>query len=580
MISLAQNSFMAAVPPEALRKSRVILWGTVVGVLPIVLVRAAVDFTGFRPSFWLDTGLVLVLFLYPLSFAYAVVKHRVMELPVLLRRSARYVLVQRGFIVLTFIVAASAIALFTHVFSRFLRADTNIGMAMSAVFGIVLVWTSAPLVKRGTMRIDRAFFRGAYDSRIILHDLAEKTRTASDRRQLATLIERHVSEALHPKTLACYLESGNGRLAAISGTFPATLETLSASAPVFLELARRGKTWEVTSDPASAEELTTLAPLAPECLVPILSRENNLIGMLVLGQRLSEEPYSGEDKRLLDSVAAQAGIALENIALAEKMAERREADRRLAQEMEIARQVQARLFPQKPPAMRTLEYTGGCIQARKVGGDYYDFLELCPGRLAMVLADIAGKGVSGALLMASLQANLRSQYALAVDDLPRLLASVNRLFYENSGDASYATLFFADYDDSSRKLRYANCGHLPPLLLRASGSSQDRVSETPKVEWLSSTCTVVGLFEAWQCEIAEVELAAGDTLVLYTDGITEAENVDGEEFGASRLLDTLGSHSHLPAVPLLQAVVGAVQQFSGGSEQQDDITLVIARSLA
>ena len=571
---------MAAVPPEALRKSRVILWGTVVGVLPIVLVRAAVDFTGFRPSFWLDTGLVLVLFLYPLSFAYAVVKHRVMELPVLLRRSARYVLVQRGFIVLTFIVAASAIALFTHVFSRFLRADTNIGMAMSAVFGIVLVWTSAPLVKRGTTRIDRAFFRGAYDSRIILHDLAEKTRTASDRRQLATLIERHVSEALHPKTLACYLESGNGRLAAISGTFPATLEMLSASAPVFLELARRGKTWEVTSDPASAEELTTLAPLAPECLVPILSRENNLIGMLVLGQRLSEEPYSGEDKRLLDSVAAQAGIALENIALAEKMAERREADRRLAQEMEIARQVQARLFPQKPPAMRTLEYTGGCIQARKVGGDYYDFLELCPGRLAMVLADIAGKGVSGALLMASLQANLHSQYALAVDDLPRLLASVNRLFYENSGDASYATLFFADYDDSSRKLRYANCGHLPPLLLRASGSSQDRVSETPKVEWLSSTCTVVGLFEAWQCEIAEVELAAGDTLVLYTDGITEAENVDGEEFGASRLLDTLGSHSHLPAVPLLQAVVGAVQQFSGGSEQQDDITLVIARSLA
>jgi serine phosphatase RsbU (regulator of sigma subunit) len=168
----------------------------------------------------------------------------------------------------------------------------------------------------------------------------------------------------------------------------------------------------------------------------------------------------------------------------------------------------------------------------------------------------------------------------AVDDLPRLLASVNRLFYENSGDASYATLFFADYDDSSRRLRYANCGHLPPLLLRASGNSQDRVSETPKVEWLSSTCTVVGLFEAWQCEIAEVELAAGDTLVLYTDGITEAENADGEEFGASRLLDTLGSHSHLPAVPLLQAVVGAVQQFSGGSEQQDDITLVIARSLA
>jgi sigma-B regulation protein RsbU (phosphoserine phosphatase) len=577
IISLAQNSFLAAVPAEARRKSRVILWGTVVGILPIAIEKMAEDFAGYRPSFWLGTVLVLVLFLYPLSFAYAVVKHRVMEIPVLLRRSARYVLVQKGFIVLMFMVAASAISLFTHVFSRLLRADTNIGMALSAVFGIVLVWTSAPLVKRGTMRIDRAFFRSAYDSRIILHDLAEKTRTVGDRRQLAMLLERHVSEALHPKTLACYLESGNGRLAAISGTQPATLETLAVSAPVFVELARRGKAWEVPSDSASAEELTALAPLAPECLVPILGRENNLIGMLVLGQRRSEEPYSGEDKQLLDSVAAHAGIALENISLAEKMAERMEADRRTNQEMEIARKVQARLFPQKLPAMNTLEYTGACIQARKVGGDYYDFLELRPGRLALVLADIAGKGVSGALLMANLQANLRSQYAAAVDDLPRLLASVNRLFYENSDDASYATLFFADYDDSSRKLRYANCGHLPPLLLRACASSQD---QAPNVERLRSTCTVMGLFEDWHCEIAEVQLAPSDMLVLYTDGITEAANADGEEFGESRLLATLGSNFHLPVKPLLQTVVATVQQFSSGSEQQDDITLVIARSLA
>jgi sigma-B regulation protein RsbU (phosphoserine phosphatase) len=161
---------------------------------------------------------------------------------------------------------------------------------------------------------------------------------------------------------------------------------------------------------------------------------------------------------------------------------------------------------------------------------------------------------------------------MAIDDLPRLLASINRLFYESTDVASYATLFFADYDDSSRKLRYANCGHLPPLLLRAGGS--------PKVEWLNSTCTVMGLFEAWHCEIAEVQLAPGDVLVLYTDGITEAANAEGEEFGESHLLDTLEGHSHLPAPLLLQAIVGAVQQFSGGSEQQDDITVVIARSLA
>jgi serine phosphatase RsbU (regulator of sigma subunit) len=216
--------------------------------------------------------------------------------------------------------------------------------------------------------------------------------------------------------------------------------------------------------------------------------------------------------------------------------------------------------------MKTLEYAGGCIQARQVGGDYYDFLELRPGRLALVLADIAGKGISGALLMANLQANLRSQYAVALEDLRRLLKSVNQLFYENTSDSSYATLFFADYDDSSGRLRYVNCGHLPPLLLRADG----------QLERLSATATVLGLFEKWECSVAEVQLAAGDTLVLYTDGVTEAENFQDEQFGESRLIETMLAQRHLPVRSLLEAIVETVQKFSEG-EQADDITLVLAR---
>src|SRR6266403_3034842 len=474
-----------------------------------------------------------------------------MEIPALLRRSARYVLVQRGFTILLLALWLGAIRLFTYAVSGLVGTFSNTVLGLGLVFGVGLVWISAPLVKRGTARIDRAFFRSAYDARVILQDLAEKTRTVSDRRELAILLEKHIEGALHPESLACYLDAGDGNLVAECGpvaresdTIPAApprpkfpfrfgaifvpreSDTIPATLPMLREIAQRGKAWDV---PQGHEAAGDLGPLAPECLVPILGRNSGLIGMLVLGQRLSEEPYSGEDKDLLDAVAAQAGIALENIRLAEKMAERMEADRRVAQEMEFARQVQARLFPQKLPGMKTLEYTGGCIQARKVGGDYYDFLELRPGRLALVLADIAGKGVSGALLMANLQANLRSQYAMAVDDLPQLLASVNRLFYESTDEASYATVFFADYDDSSRKLRYANCGHLPPLLQRACKSSQAHVSEAPKVEWLRSTCTVMGLFEDWRCEIAEVRLCPGDTLVIYTDGITQAENADGDE---------------------------------------------------
>ena len=164
-------------------------------------------------------------------------------------------------------------------------------------------------------------------------------------------------------------------------------------------------------------------------------------------------------------------MALENIALAEKMAERLEAERHAAQEMDIARQVQSKLLPQKMPPLATLEYAGDCLQARAVGGDYYDFLDLGPGRVGFVLADIAGKGISAALLMANLQANLRSQYATALDNLPQLLQSVNRLFYESTEPNNYATLFFATYDDATRRLTYVNCGHNPPVLLRRDGVS-------------------------------------------------------------------------------------------------------------
>ena len=310
----------------------------------------------------------------------------------------------------------------------------------------------------------------------------------------------------------------------------------------------------------------------------MLGSDSRLVGVIALGTRLSEQPYSGEDKRLLASVASQAELALEGISRGEEIAEGIEAGRRVAQEMEFARQVQARLFPQKLPALQTLDYAGICIQARQVGGDYYDFLGSHPGRLAFVLADVAGKGISGALVMANLQANLRSQYATALDDPQRLLNSVNHIFYENTSGNSYATLFFATYEDASRVLCYINCGHLPALLLRANPSSRlpDSSSSMCALEHLRSTSTVLGLFENWQASMAETRLAPGDTLVLYTDGVTEATDHAGEEFGEGRLVDVVQMHLSLPPQLLIKAIVAEIQRFAG-SEQEDDITLVIVR---
>jgi sigma-B regulation protein RsbU (phosphoserine phosphatase) len=612
LLSLIWNA-IGATTQEARRKTRVILWGTLVGVVPATLYLAATDFLGFRAPLWLVAALILLLWIFPLSFAYAVVKHRVLEIPVLLKRSARYLLVQRGFLFLHILVSVGAAAVFAWGLSR-AQFVTPVGLTGGVIFGSVLAFGGIRIHKATSQRIDRAFFRHAYDARRILEDLVEKTRTATDRNELAALLEHHLRQALQPVSFAVYLEMSDGQLSAAGGSVPPGLQTIPASQPMLVELARHGRPWEVSSS-SNAPQPFVLAPLQPDCLVPILGRDGRLVGLVILGQRLSEEPYSREDKQLLASVASQAGVGLESIRLGEKIAERLEAERRVAQEMEYAREVQARLFPQKSPRLETLEYTGGCVQARQVGGDYYDFLELRPGRVALVLADIAGKGISGALLMANLQANLRSQYAMALDDLPRLLKSVNQLFYENTSESSYATLFFADYDDSSRRLRYVNCGHLPPILLRAGEGSPDRgvipakpvlrgsggagiqslesgvipaqagiqsveqPNLPPAVERLQSTCTVLGLFDRWECSLAEVQLAPGDTLVMYTDGVTEAASEAGEEFGEDRLIEILRCQRHLPVPKLLETIVAKVQEFSD-RKQADDITLVIARCKA
>ncbi|HEY7615515.1 MAG TPA: SpoIIE family protein phosphatase [Terriglobales bacterium] len=243
-----------------------------------------------------------------------------------------------------------------------------------------------------------------------------------------------------------------------------------------------------------------------------------------------------------------------------------EAERRAAQELEIARQVQTRLFPQTLPPLATLDYSGVCIQARQVGGDYYDFLDLGQQLLGLVAGDISGKGIAAALLMANLQANLRSQCAIALDQPQRFLQSVNRLFYENSTDSAYATLFFAEYDDRVRRLRYVNCGHLAALLLRQDGS----------LEKLDSTCTVLGLFKEWECSTGERLLSSGDTLAIYTDGIPESFNDAGEQFGEHCLIESLRRHRDQPSPVLVAAIVDDVKNFSP-REQSDDITLIIAK---
>ncbi|MBZ5494129.1 MAG: SpoIIE family protein phosphatase [Acidobacteriia bacterium] len=549
--------------PEAKRKFRVITWGTLVGMGPITLVKLVSDFGNIRVPFWLDFIDVIFLTLFPLSFAYAVVRYRVLEIPVLLKQSARYVLVRRGFAFLLLLMGLSVNVVLGIALSRLFQMRPGLAMSIGTSLGIALAWISAPGVRRTAERIDRAFFRGSYDARVILQKLAQSVRSIQSREQLPQLIEKELELALHPRMIAVYLRDSQSNLQPPPQTPPLpAIAGQSLSANHLLQIKQPIDALEYGDFSAL---IPALATLRPECLVPVLSRGEDLLGLIVLGAKRSEEPYSHEDKELLGSVADQTGLVLESIAMAEKIAERIDADRRAQQELQIARAVQSKLLPQQSPPLATLDYAGACIQARAVGGDYYDFLDLGPGRVGFVLADISGKGISAALLMANLQASLRSLYPGADRELPRFLHSVNHLFVQNTEVTHYATVFFGVYDDASRKLLYVNCGHNPPLLLRASG----------EVERLNATATVLGLFEPWECSVAEIQMFPGDILAIYTDGVTEAANHNEEEFGEERLISLLRQSHGLHSSESLHKILQSVQEFAPG-EQADDLTTIIA----
>ncbi len=268
-----------------------------------------------------------------------------------------------------------------------------------------------------------------------------------------------------------------------------------------------------------------------------------------------QKPWDNE--RLLATIEKQA----------REGALRRRAETRARSELEIARNVQQKLFPQQLKPMAGLDYCGRCVPARAVGGDYYDFFDLSPGVMGFVLADVSGKGIAAALLMANLQGCFRSHAAAALDSPRSLLCTVNRLFFDSTPPEQYATLFFGQYDARTRRLRYVNCGHPAPVLVRRDDA----------IERLRATATVLGSFRQWDCEEKAVLLAPGETFVAFSDGVTEAGIESDAEFGEERLVAMIRSNGNGTADALVNSVLDAARQAST-AEQTDDITVVALRT--
>ena len=238
----------------------------------------------------------------------------------------------------------------------------------------------------------------------------------------------------------------------------------------------------------------------------------------------------------------------------------------LERELSVAREVQRELLPREVPAVAGLELAGVCLPAIAVGGDYYDYLQAGDGRLGLVIADVSGKGVPAALLMASLQASMRSHFPTAASP-ERLAASLNDALFRSSSAARYATAFLATFDSETRRLSYSNAGHLPAIVVRDEDTIRCHEGGLP-----------IGLFESADYETGALTLAPGDLLALFTDGVTESPAApDGDEFGAERLADLLRAHRARPLDAVIDTVLGALLDWSGPVDAHDDVTLVLAR---
>jgi sigma-B regulation protein RsbU (phosphoserine phosphatase) len=245
---------------------------------------------------------------------------------------------------------------------------------------------------------------------------------------------------------------------------------------------------------------------------------------------------------------------------------------RLQTELEIAREVQSQLYPKEAPPMRGLKLTVCCDPARMVSGDYYDYQEIAGGKMAFAIGDVAGKGISAALLMATIQAALRAQINLnqpnTVLQSSLVVSRLNQQIWANTAPEKYATFFFATFDELTRNLIYTNAGHLSPLLFRNGDVSS-----------LDSNGTVVGAFPGAIYDESTLTLKPGDLLLCYTDGITEPENPYGEMFGEERLIDLVKKHVQRDDRELLQIILEAVRSWTGSPELQDDMTLLLAREV-
>jgi sigma-B regulation protein RsbU (phosphoserine phosphatase) len=577
---LTLDKLFTASTEDARRRLRVLTAGMSVGVGSLLLVfvllpdlpahyRITGNTTG---GYWIRTIGALFFMLAPLTLAYVVVVQRALDVRVLLRMGSRYALAKATLWVLQ--VGLIAVIGFRLLLPALHKQEPEPSDIIGAIifFALILALRFG-VSKRIQQWLDRQFFREAYNSEVMLNELSDEVRRFTETQPLLETVARTVCDTLHIRQIAMLLRRGDSFFVEQAvGVTPDGALVLSAQASSIRYLLNSNEPAHLYRDDpdawylmAGTAERRALELLNAELLIPLPGR-NRLMGIMALGPKRSEAAWSRTDLQVLQTVARQTGLALEVSELAHSLAAEAAHRERVNREMEIAREVQERLFPQEMPAIVGASLAGACRAALGVGGDYYDVFTLEDGRLGLAIGDVSGKGISAALLMASLRASLRGVSLNSPRNFAELMRKVNVLVYEASASNRYATFFFAAYDPKTRRLECVNAGHNPPVLLRNG-----------EVIRLEAGGPVVGLLPFAPYAEQALTLEPGDLLLLYTDGISEAMTHADEEWGEDRMIEAATKARGKHADEILSAMFAACDKFTAEASQHDDMTMLILK---
>ena len=304
-----------------------------------------------------------------------------------------------------------------------------------------------------------------------------------------------------------------------------------------------------------------------------LRTKDEIIGLLLLGPPIGRNLYSSGDKELIQAYAQQLALMIENARLTDRVVEHE----KIRQDVVLAAEVQDKLLPQNSIETESISVAAFTLPARGVGGDCHDFLDLKDDGIGIALADVAGKGIAAALIMAAVQASLRVIASERHISPAQLAAKMNSFLYRSTRSESYATFFYAQIESEGRQLRYVNAGHNPPYLVRSAGSRLPQDASHVCIEELRTGGTVIGMFPGSEYEEDLIELRPGDVMLAFTDGVTDAVNPSQEGFGEGRLKNLLGQTAHLSTKQIISHISGELRIWMGDAPQFDDLTFIVAK---